>query len=116
MIRPVLMCVCLMLLPGVREASAAGPEDGAKVYAAQKCSLCHSIAGKGNPKGALDGVGARLTPDEMRQWLTSPKEMAARHNASRKPPMKSFAALPKGDLDALVAYLQTLKTAPATAR
>jgi hypothetical protein len=35
--------------------------------------------------------------------------MAKKHNATRKPPMKSFASLPAADVDALVAYLQTLK-------
>ena len=63
---------------------------------------------------ALDDVGRRLSASEIRQWLTSPKEMAEKPKAERKPPMKSFASLPKGDLDALVAYLQTLK-APAAA-
>jgi hypothetical protein len=35
--------------------------------------------------------------------------MTVKAHAERKPPMKSYASLPKGDLDALVAYLQTLK-------
>jgi mono/diheme cytochrome c family protein len=91
------------------EAAAATPEDGARIFGAQKCSMCHSVAGKGNPKGPLDDVGRRLSADEIRQWLTSPKEMATKHNAERKPPMKSFATLPKEDIDALVAYLVTLK-------
>jgi hypothetical protein len=29
--------------------------------------------------------------------------------STRKPPMKSFATLPAADIDALVAYLSTLK-------
>ena len=36
-------------------------DRGMQVYAAQKCSVCHSIAGKGNKKGALDDVGSKLT-------------------------------------------------------
>jgi mono/diheme cytochrome c family protein len=96
-------------------ASAATPDEGAKVYAAQKCGMCHSIAGKGNPKGPLDDVGRRLSAGDMQQWLTAPKEMSAKHQRDRKPPMKSFASLSKADLDALVAYLQTLK-APATGK
>jgi mono/diheme cytochrome c family protein len=35
-----------------------------KVYADQKCATCHSIAGRGNAKGALDDIGSRLTADE----------------------------------------------------
>jgi mono/diheme cytochrome c family protein len=104
--------LCLFVIAMGGRASAAAPGDGAKVYAAQKCGMCHSIAGKGNAKGPLDDVGRRLTADEIRQWLTSPKEMAAKHQSTRKPPMKSFASLPSADLDALVSYLQTLKASP----
>jgi hypothetical protein len=71
--------------------------------------MCHSIAGKGNPKGALDGVAGTYTAAELREWLVSPKQMSAKTNATRKPPMKDFSGLPKADIDALVAYLQTLK-------
>ena len=35
-------------------ASAQDSAAGAKVFADQKCSVCHSVAGKGNAKGALD--------------------------------------------------------------
>lgn len=82
---------------------------GEQVYVAQKCNICHSVAGKGNKNGALDGVASKLSAADMRAWITSPAEMAKKHNATRKPPMKSFASLPKEDVEALVAYLQTLK-------
>jgi mono/diheme cytochrome c family protein len=87
----------------------ATPAAGQKMFEAQKCSLCHSVAGKGNAKGALDGVGSKLKAEEIRQWLTDPQGMATKHNATRKPPMKSFASLPAADLDALVAYVASLK-------
>src|SRR5687768_9630658 len=32
---------------------------GQEVYTAQKCSLCHQIAGKGNKASPLDGVGKK---------------------------------------------------------
>ena len=83
-------------------------EKGAKVFAAQKCSVCHSIAGKGNAKGKLDGVGAKLTPDEIKQWITDPVAMTKKANATRKPPMQK-KSIPADDVDALVAYLSTLK-------
>ena len=90
-------------------ASAQDTAKGAKVYADQKCSVCHSIAGKGNPKGALDDVGSKLKADEIRAWIVDAKGMTAKTGAARKPEMKSYASLPKDDVDALVAYLQTLK-------
>ena len=84
-------------------------DRGMKVYGEQKCSICHSIAGKGNPKGVLNDIGARLSAEEIRQWLVDPDAMRKKHNAERKPPMKSYKTLSKEDLDGLVAYLQTLK-------
>jgi mono/diheme cytochrome c family protein len=83
---------------------------GMKVYGEQKCSMCHSIAGKGNAKGSLDDVGARLSSGDIREWLVDPESMRKKANAERKPLMKSFATLAKDDLDGLVAYLQTLKS------
>jgi mono/diheme cytochrome c family protein len=106
----VLLCVLLVGL--ARPASGQDPkavDRGKAVFAEQKCTLCHAVAGKGNPKGALDDIGSRLTADQIRQWLLTPKEMAEKEKKERKPPMQPYAKLPKADLDALVAYLQTLK-------
>jgi mono/diheme cytochrome c family protein len=80
-----------------------------KVFADSKCSLCHSVAGKGNAKGVLDDVGSKLSAAEIREWLTDPEGQRQKTGFDRKPVMKSFAKMPKEDLDALVAYLQTLK-------
>jgi mono/diheme cytochrome c family protein len=84
-------------------------ERGMKVYTDQKCSPCHSIAGKGNQKGPLDDVGSRLTADEIREWMINPAEMTKKTKSERKPPMKAYPNLSKDDLDALVAYMQSLK-------
>ena len=91
-------------------AAPAAAQDGAKVYADQKCSVCHAIAGKGNAKGALDNVGTKLTADEIRQWIVDPVGMTAKAKATRKPAMTAkYASLPKPELDALVTYLSSLK-------
>jgi mono/diheme cytochrome c family protein len=98
-------------------AGSASAQDlaakGAKVYADQKCSVCHSIAGKGNAKGPLDDVGKKLSADDIREWIVDPAAATAKAKAERKPPMTSVAAklkaLPKEDVDALVAYLSSLK-------
>jgi mono/diheme cytochrome c family protein len=89
---------------------AALVAKGQKVYEAQKCSVCHSIAGKGSKVSPLDGVGAKLSADEIRQWIVDPVAMAKKVSATKKPPMpKKYDTLPPGDIDALVAYLQSLK-------
>ena len=88
---------------------AATVERGKALFTEQKCTLCHSIEGKGNKNGSLDDVGAKLKPEQIRQWLLTPKEMAEKAKATRKPPMKVFDKLSKDDLDSIVAYLSTLK-------
>lgn len=90
-------------------ASAQSVEQGKTVYADQKCSICHSVAGTGNKKGPLDKVGAKLSADEIRSWIVDAPAMAAKTKADRKPPMKAYSNLAKADVDSLVAYLQSLK-------
>ena len=101
----VVLCMGLAATAAAQDAKVA---KGEKLFADQKCSLCHSIGDKGNKKGPLDGVGTKLKTDEIREWLMDAKGMTAKTKATRKPEMKAFA-LAKGDVDALVAYLTTLK-------
>ena len=105
----VAMFVAVFTVLMVAAASAQDAAKGQKVFTAQKCSVCHSIAGQGNAKGKLDGIGAKLSGDEIRQWLTNAPAMAAKAKAERKPAMKAFASLASNDLDDLVAYLEGLK-------
>lgn len=105
-----LVIMCALLFPAAAAAqNAAAIEHGKKVYAAEKCSVCHSIGGVGNKKGPLEGVGTKLTTDEIRQWIVSAPEMTKKTKAERKPFMKAYANLSKEDLDALVAYMASLK-------
>ncbi|HTG99247.1 MAG TPA: cytochrome c [Vicinamibacterales bacterium] len=103
-----------VMLAGAVSASAqdaAVVKKGEQVYAAQKCATCHSIAGKGKKTGgALDGVGTKLSADELKQWILDPKGMAAKAKSTKKPPMAAkYGGLPPADVDALVAYMQSLK-------
>lgn len=102
--------VALFVLAGAEIAAAQSTAaDGEKVFAAQKCTICHAVGGQGNKKGPLDNVGAKWSADEIRMWITQAPDMAAKAKADRKPAMKAFSALSKAEVDALVAYLQTLK-------
>ncbi|MCU1386275.1 MAG: cytochrome c oxidase, cbb3-type, subunit [Acidobacteria bacterium] len=105
----VLICFALSTLAAT---ASAAPQDlkaqGEQVFTAQKCSLCHSIAGKGNPKGPLDEVGSKLSDGEIRSWITDAKGMTEKTHAARKPAMKAYT-LSKEDVDALGAYLSTMK-------
>ena len=89
---------------------AAQVKKGQEVYTAQKCSVCHSIAGKGNKANPLDGVGTKLTAADIRAWIVTPIEAAAKAKSTKKPPMPAkYGKLAAADLDALVAYMQSLK-------
>ncbi len=111
--KSVLFVTVLALAAGVPALMAAQDDavkKGQAVYTAQKCQMCHGIAGKGNKNNPLDGVGAKLSADDIRHWLTHPTEAAAKAKSTKKPPMPDkYGKLPAADLDALVAYMQSLK-------
>jgi len=104
--------VCALVITGAVAATAAAQDAkvtrGAQVYAEQKCSLCHSIGDRGNKKGPLDEVGSTRTAEELHAWIVDAKGMTVKTKAPRKPEMKNYD-LPKADVDALVAYMATLK-------
>ena len=106
--RQVMLPAITMILFAATAAAAQDAAKGAEVYAAQKCSVCHAVGGKGNAKGALDDVGSKLSEADIRAWITDAQGMTTKTAATRKPAMKQYT-LPKEDVDALVAYLAALK-------
>jgi mono/diheme cytochrome c family protein len=93
------------------DETAGNPERGRQILDElnPRCTVCHSIAGKGNPKGPLDDVGRRWKTDELKQWLQTPAEMAKKHGKTRKPPMLPYPELADDELADVVAYLASLK-------
>ena len=89
-------------------AAAQDAAKGQAVYTAQKCQMCHAIAGKGNVKGPLDDVGAKYNAADLKAWIVDAKGMTVKTKAPRKPEMKNYT-LPDADVDALVAYMATFK-------
>ena len=110
---PAALAVALALLAA--DPAPALVEKGRAVYAENRCATCHSVAGKGNRLGPHDDVGARLGAAELRQWIVDPRGMTRKTKAARKPPMPLFETLKPADVDALVAYLSTLRAAPSPA-
>jgi mono/diheme cytochrome c family protein len=104
-------CFALIAIVLLIAAPRADAQDhpGVKVYASQKCGICHSVAGVGNKKFPLDGIGTKLTEAQIREWLVNPVAAAKKANSTAKPPMKSYEKLPSAELDALVAYMLSLK-------
>jgi mono/diheme cytochrome c family protein len=111
-----IVCIAAVtLIVGLaKPLAAAGQDDavkkGEQVYAAQKCQTCHSIGGKGKKQNPLDGVGKKLSADEIRAWIVTPTEMTKKTGSTKKPPMPNrYSKLPAADIDALVAYMSSLK-------
>src|SRR5690349_12627747 len=73
---PLALIACVAAVTA--SAQDARIPKGEEIYAAQKCALCHSIGDKGNRKGPLDGVGSKLSHDELRQWIVDAKGMTAK--------------------------------------
>jgi mono/diheme cytochrome c family protein len=113
--RTTLSVVAVAFAAGMATPLAAAQDDalvkkGQEVYTAQKCSMCHSVAGKGSKSNPLDGVGKKLSAEEIRLWIVNPKEATAKAKSAKKPPMPDkYSKLPAADIDALVAYMQSLK-------
>jgi mono/diheme cytochrome c family protein len=106
-----IVAVALVASAGIASAQdAAQVKKGEGVYTAQKCSMCHAIAGKGNKTLPLDKVGTKLSAADIRAWIVTPTEAAAKAKSAKKPPMPAkYGKLPAADLDALVAYMLSLK-------
>jgi mono/diheme cytochrome c family protein len=75
-----------------------GAAPGRAVYEREGCAMCHSIGGQGSPRHPLDGVGSRLSREDIGRWIVAPQEMDPKVR-------KKAYRLSKEDLDALVDYL-----------
>jgi mono/diheme cytochrome c family protein len=85
-------------------------KKGEALYGAQKCQICHAIAGTGNKNNPLDKVGAKLSAADIREWIVNPVEMAKKVKSTGKPAMPAkYKGLAPAEIDALVAYMQSLK-------
>jgi mono/diheme cytochrome c family protein len=104
----VLSAVTLALgFAGVATAQdAAKIEKGKAVFDAAKpaCKACHNAK-----KNALDNFGASGSAEEAKAWVRTPKEQFAK--TGKKGMMPAFPAtkISDADLDALAAYLMSLK-------
>jgi hypothetical protein len=98
-----LALACLLAACSGSPAQTQGPQ-GAELAGRLGCLACHSLNGQGGQLAApLDGVGGRLTPQELGVALAYPRQ---RHPRAKMP---SYAYLPPMEQAALVNFLATLK-------
>ena len=105
-----LTALLLVLVPLAWLQDSKTVEAGRRIYEREKCAVCHQVAGRGNQRFPLDGVGSRLSADALRRWFTHTIEMEAAK--PRKPAIEMSSRkynFRDADLDALVAYLVSLK-------
>jgi hypothetical protein len=97
------LTLALLLACPWRGTPAQEP-PGAELAGRLGCLACHAFKeGGGKLAGPLDGVGARLTPQELAVAIAYPRQ--------RRPgaKMPSYAYLPLAEQTALVKYLESLK-------
>jgi mono/diheme cytochrome c family protein len=81
---------------------------GRQVFEEQNCMRCHSVGGEGSPRSPLDHSAAELDADQLLAFTVGSESvadaLAPRTLAAKRP----YQELPAVDLEALVAYLQSL--------
>lgn len=84
---------------------------GQQIYQQHSCARCHSIAGKGNPRHPLDGVGARHSAEQLRDWITGSDDLQAILSNRAFKIKQVYKELSNDELDALVIFMQSLRLA-----
>jgi mono/diheme cytochrome c family protein len=93
--------------PAASNSDAPQVEAGRRVYTEQGCALCHSIAGQGSPRSPLDGVGTRLSADEISRWITPSRHPAASKNFQARHAQNTLTDSQRA---ALLTYLRSLRS------
>lgn len=83
-------------------------EAGRVVYNEQNCARCHAIAGRGNPSSPLDGVGSRLSAEQILRWIDPSRESGTAANFQARHANRA-STLTESQRAALLGYLRSLK-------
>ncbi len=91
---------------------------GKEQYDLQECYNCHKVGGKGSVKKRgpiLDNIGNLMKPEEMKEKLLKPRSWMAdgfeKEYNKKLMPGKYKELMSEQEIDALVAYLSSLKDA-----
>ena len=102
--------ITLLSVAAVTAQDAKQVDAGKQLFTSKGCTKCHQVGGRGNKANVLDGVASKVSTADMKKWLTNPAEMETRLDHKPKLKMSSKKApLTNSEIDALVAYLETLK-------
>jgi cytochrome c2 len=93
----------MILVPMLVEANSTVLDLGEKIYSAKRCGACHVIQGKGGKLGPpLSDIASKRDAQWLKAFLKDPKAI---NPESKMSPFKGTDE----ELEALVAYLSTLK-------
>jgi cytochrome c2 len=97
------VAIPLSVSAGPATGQSGDPVKGMKIYADQKCSVCHRVGSTGGKMGPdLSDIGNKRDAAWLAKYLADPK--------AQDPKNKMPAVKAKGkDLDDLVAYMLSLK-------
>jgi len=111
------LCGAVMAAQSASDLAKGDAAKGKATYAERKCATCHRTD-KADEKGGkmstiLGDTVAKLSPEEIKSWLTDTEAMEAK---LAKPPVVKMSAfiknlkpaLTESDVANLVAYLETL--------
>ncbi len=105
---------------GAASPAAAGDlvALGKEQYDLQECYNCHKIGGKGSVKKrgpVMDNIGNLMKPEEMKEKILNPRSWMAegfeKEYNKKQMPDKYKELMTDQEIDAVVAYLATLKDA-----
>jgi len=88
---------------------------GKEQWELQECYNCHKLEGKGGKKRGpeMDNIGNLMQPEELRQKILDPRSWMAegfeKEYGKKKMPDKYKELMEDNEVDALVAFLGTLK-------
>lgn len=87
-------------------AFAADAAKGKAVFESAKpaCKSCHTDA-----KNPLAKAGAENTPEELKAWIRTPKEMITKKGKKGMMPAYDAGKITDAELADLVAYMETMK-------
>ena len=98
------MKYCLLLVVSILLSGVAWADMPGEKLFNRKCTMCHVVRGRGGAIGPdLSKVASRMSEAQLQAKVTYPKKL---HPGTSMP---SFATLEASEMQALLAYLKTLK-------
>ena len=100
------LAAALLVLAYAGSAVAGDAAAGKTVFDGAKpaCKSCHTDA-----KNPLAKAGAENTPEELKAWVRTPKDMITKKGKKGMMPAYGPDKITDADLENLVAYMATMK-------